>query len=946
MLIVHPDDTDDLPHGETAFYLPHQNFCPSRDDCPNECFVWTEHESDDDESEVEETEKKSRAMKKRKLNPRPRRPDPGFWFEDNKILLDPHNNPVRKHPDMPLTLSSMTEGYKLDLMRILNAGISQRDEWARMPRWIRRQVPKTDTFVIKYIGSPNTHVNMPSLRFREEKGAAAGNNREGTKKIRKGLKALFAEHGFDPSLTGSTRGFGRDLFSWEQAMVKFGNKGKYPGRAGETRALNKETREENLEKTKKKIERGRKKAEAEASKTDAASAKRPREDQDGSYRNSNPAPQKSKSGGRPRTSGREQTPLQPQRYGTYGSGQMPIPNPNTLEAGHRSYYGAHGAAPSPYQNTNAFGGNQHVPSLGNSQYIRSRNVPSYSGIGHELEASLNEPELESRGQTWSAQGPITQNHYPRAQYQQQHDFSSGHMNNNQYGPPVQHQGLSRGQNGAPKYRGGTLGPGGRKIYQAPKQVLGRRGREDSGEVNDVVYRNNQEAAQAGTPVPNAREVETSRTTGPQQVGQPHASEYQAGELEYSVRASQFSDDDAPSKRRRNNQNPGTESRPERRLHHGKAPRPQYYGATGAPIPLMPPESVFETVPYFNGNAGVQDFGNYHQNGWVANTGLGGQASYEYKPYSNDGSHGLVAVSNENGDRGMRHMQAQHKREFGPILFPPGQASYDPYAPQPHLPQNTDGAPNGDFDSYGGRLRGYAPPQALGKRDRPDLDSESFEGSLSPAEKRRRMPSTQGYHLPPGTQRRAEKKLRKSKRDENLPPFVFNVDVGGPNAQHGSHAAATSDVNEAVPIAYQAPQVPNAQGPVPPLVSTPAPTGQIPITDIRNTPPATEYECMRLQEALECTRWAYEQWTGMAAPETNIFDSYNAQFGVIFQSFHIWWASGSNPERSQSVEWLVQLDPWEGSVADWKPLAPDFFFYECVRRGFYAPRNLDGSLQQS
>ena len=126
MIIVHPDETDGLPHGETAFYLPHQNFGPERDDCPDDCFVWPA-----DDSEDEEARQNPQAKKRRKRNPRPRQGDPGFWFEDNKILLDPHNNPVKKHPGMPLTLSSMTEGYKLDLMRILNAAISQKDEWAR-----------------------------------------------------------------------------------------------------------------------------------------------------------------------------------------------------------------------------------------------------------------------------------------------------------------------------------------------------------------------------------------------------------------------------------------------------------------------------------------------------------------------------------------------------------------------------------------------------------------------------------------------------------------------------------------------------------------------------------------------------------------------------------------------------------------------------------------------
>ena len=159
---MHPDGTDGLAHAETAFFLSHENLGPDRDDVPDEyvhfsehffpptlppgslhsrtradsemcrCFAWPTSVPDS-KSEDEEAENKGQAKKKRKSKPRARHhgPDPGFWFEDNKILLDPHNNPVRKHLDIPLTLSAHMEGYKMDLIRILNASITQRDLWAR-----------------------------------------------------------------------------------------------------------------------------------------------------------------------------------------------------------------------------------------------------------------------------------------------------------------------------------------------------------------------------------------------------------------------------------------------------------------------------------------------------------------------------------------------------------------------------------------------------------------------------------------------------------------------------------------------------------------------------------------------------------------------------------------------------------------------------------------------
>ena len=133
MATVHPDPHDGLPHAETAYFLPHENLGPNRDDCPDECFVW-KAPVPDPEPEDDEAGDRGQAKKKHKRNPRPHKPDPGFWFEDNKILLDPHNNPIKAHLNIPLTLSAHTEGCKMDLMRILNASISQRDLWARMVR--------------------------------------------------------------------------------------------------------------------------------------------------------------------------------------------------------------------------------------------------------------------------------------------------------------------------------------------------------------------------------------------------------------------------------------------------------------------------------------------------------------------------------------------------------------------------------------------------------------------------------------------------------------------------------------------------------------------------------------------------------------------------------------------------------------------------------------------
>lgn len=438
---MHPDKTDGLPHGETAFFLPHQNLGPDRDDCPDEMFVWPPEPELEAEPEGEKAGKKVQVSKKRKPNPRPLGPDPGFWFEDGKILLDPHNNPVNKHPDMPLTLSSNTEGYKLNLMRVRNPNISQKDEWARMPRWIYRREKKTGRYITRYIGNPNTHVNMPSVRFREKKGTVAGQKHDGSDNIREGLRALFAENGFDPSLSGSTRGFGRDLLRWEQDLVKLGNAGMFPERAGDTRGLDEQSQTINMQKTLKRIEKGRKQqAEAQAAKASGASAKRPRDEQEEQTQDLDPPPRKrvyqdpaispsnkevarkdakTKSGGHPQNNRRKSKTPQTQRYGT--NGVMPTLNRsiNTLDAGGRSRYGTFGTARSPQSNANTLGAYQQAPSLNNNQFMRNQSIPYYPSTELENDAGPDHLQQGYRGETWPAQAPVESPYFQGGQYQQQ-----------------------------------------------------------------------------------------------------------------------------------------------------------------------------------------------------------------------------------------------------------------------------------------------------------------------------------------------------------------------------------------------------------------------------------------------------------------------------------------------------------------------------------------------
>ena len=113
---VHPDETGGLPHGETAFFKPHQYRGPKREDCADELFAWRDYIPRKDED--------GKAVRRNTARVAP--DHPGYMYEGDKILLDPHDNPVVDHKFIPLTLSVHTDGAKLQEMA-LHPGCRQVD---------------------------------------------------------------------------------------------------------------------------------------------------------------------------------------------------------------------------------------------------------------------------------------------------------------------------------------------------------------------------------------------------------------------------------------------------------------------------------------------------------------------------------------------------------------------------------------------------------------------------------------------------------------------------------------------------------------------------------------------------------------------------------------------------------------------------------------------------
>ncbi len=160
------------------------------------------------------------------------------------VVLNHQNNPVLNWA-IPATLSSKTPGWKMEawkrtwgltqedskyaMCRLLNIanGVLVR---ARMPRYTFKDVNGTKTRMT--LPDKNTIINMSMQRFRDRAGCISWTKRQASDTLRIGIMKLMKAGNFDPTLTNSTEGFGRDLTLEEQKEVKKGNKGQFLSRAG------------------------------------------------------------------------------------------------------------------------------------------------------------------------------------------------------------------------------------------------------------------------------------------------------------------------------------------------------------------------------------------------------------------------------------------------------------------------------------------------------------------------------------------------------------------------------------------------------------------------------------------------------------------------------------------------------------------------------------------
>ncbi|KAL8899485.1 MAG: hypothetical protein Q9207_006178 [Kuettlingeria erythrocarpa] len=171
---------------------------------------------------------------------------PDFWYDGSRIILDVDNHPLRRRPELPLTLSGQCEGLRLEFYKRLNPSISMSELKARMPpQTCRKNGLQTKAVQTAALSNRTT-------RERIRSGIKAWVAKQGSKNIEYRLLQLMPQDIQRQVLrTNSTKCF-RDLTALELDYVESANAGAVENlaKAG-SRLLDEQTRRERQEKHKK-----------------------------------------------------------------------------------------------------------------------------------------------------------------------------------------------------------------------------------------------------------------------------------------------------------------------------------------------------------------------------------------------------------------------------------------------------------------------------------------------------------------------------------------------------------------------------------------------------------------------------------------------------------------------------------------------------------------------
>ena len=169
-------------------------------------------------------------------NPKHKRPTykVPWMFDEERVVLDLDNDPVKDYRDIPLTLSSEVEGALLEAIRRLDLRITTFDLWARLSVHSFRSAIQQGLTSNRpkhckkgNILTPEA-LNLRMGRFRLENAVVAWRKRKGSESLRK-----FLWDRMSPAARAakSTREL-KKLSKEEQEQAQEGNAGKHAANAG------------------------------------------------------------------------------------------------------------------------------------------------------------------------------------------------------------------------------------------------------------------------------------------------------------------------------------------------------------------------------------------------------------------------------------------------------------------------------------------------------------------------------------------------------------------------------------------------------------------------------------------------------------------------------------------------------------------------------------------
>lgn len=197
------------PNDITSYHPDYENWGPERQDRPDILFQYLRKDY------------KSKVYKPKK------------WYDENRIVLDMNDQPIKKWRELPLVLSSELEGFMMEGIRRLQPKISVKDFRARMPKIIVAG-PKNESRRIYGLST----LAMRMSRFRLGACCVAWGDRDVSDSFKDFIDQILPE---SCHAQNSTKAF-RDLTAYETKKALEVRKGKFLSRAGPY-ALNKKDRE-------------------------------------------------------------------------------------------------------------------------------------------------------------------------------------------------------------------------------------------------------------------------------------------------------------------------------------------------------------------------------------------------------------------------------------------------------------------------------------------------------------------------------------------------------------------------------------------------------------------------------------------------------------------------------------------------------------------------------